>query len=210
MQDPATGAGDKLTFVLLADWFREKNMAEQIIWFENLGMHQVDLVGGKNASLGEMISKLKPSDRGELEISDVNNMYIDRDQLEWSELEGWWTDAGTFPSLLRASNLDPDNFSTYFDLVWTFLDLDDEAAIERLRDVMVQRVEEDHLNIAWLDAMASMGEGNPGAALEHVAWIFEKMGRLPYVKSIEGYLHNHRGDAARARRSTLWRRKGAR
>jgi tetratricopeptide (TPR) repeat protein len=101
--------------------------------------------------------------------------------------------------LLRASNLDPDNFSTYFDLVWTFLDLDDEAAIERLRDVMVQRVDEDHLNIAWLDAMASMGEGNPGAALEHVAWIFEKMGRLPYVKSIEGYLHNHRGDAARAR-----------
>jgi glucose-1-phosphate thymidylyltransferase len=53
----------------------------------------------------EMIAQLKPSDRGELEISDVNNMYIDRDQLEWSELEGWWTDAGTFPSLLRASNL---------------------------------------------------------------------------------------------------------
>ena len=53
----------------------------------------------------EMISSLEPSDRGELEISDVNNMYIDRDQLEWSELAGWWTDAGTFPSLLRASQL---------------------------------------------------------------------------------------------------------
>jgi len=53
----------------------------------------------------EMISGLKPSDRGELEISDVNNMYIDRGQLEWSELGGWWTDAGTFPSLLRASQL---------------------------------------------------------------------------------------------------------
>ncbi len=53
----------------------------------------------------EMIRDLKPSDRGELEISDVNNMYIERGQLEWSELEGWWTDAGTFPSLLRASQL---------------------------------------------------------------------------------------------------------
>ncbi len=53
----------------------------------------------------EMIRDLKPSDRGELEISDVNNMYIERGQLEWSELEGWWTDAGTFPSLLHASQL---------------------------------------------------------------------------------------------------------
>ncbi len=53
----------------------------------------------------EMISQLRPSDRGELEISDVNNMYIEKGQLEWSVLDGWWTDAGTFPSLLRASNL---------------------------------------------------------------------------------------------------------
>ncbi|MBD3222541.1 NTP transferase domain-containing protein [bacterium] len=53
----------------------------------------------------DMIGTLKPSDRGELEISDVNNMYLERDQLEWSELTGWWTDAGTWPSLLRASNL---------------------------------------------------------------------------------------------------------
>ncbi len=53
----------------------------------------------------DMIRQLKPSDRGELEISDVNNMYIARGALAWSELEGWWTDAGTFDSLLRASNL---------------------------------------------------------------------------------------------------------
>lgn len=53
----------------------------------------------------EMIRGLKPSARGELEISDVNNMYLERGQLEWSLLEGWWTDAGTFPSLLRASTL---------------------------------------------------------------------------------------------------------
>jgi glucose-1-phosphate thymidylyltransferase len=53
----------------------------------------------------DMISRLEPSDRGELEISDVNNMYLERVQLSWSLLEGWWTDAGTFESLLRASSL---------------------------------------------------------------------------------------------------------
>jgi glucose-1-phosphate thymidylyltransferase len=53
----------------------------------------------------DMIRQLKPSQRGELEISDVNNMYLERDLLQWSLLDGWWTDAGTFPSLLRASNL---------------------------------------------------------------------------------------------------------
>jgi glucose-1-phosphate thymidylyltransferase len=53
----------------------------------------------------DLIKGLSPSDRGELEITDVNNMYIEKGQLEYSKLEGWWTDAGTFDSLLRASNL---------------------------------------------------------------------------------------------------------
>ena len=53
----------------------------------------------------DLIQRLKPSDRGELEISDVNNMYLEQGLLEWSVLEGWWTDAGTFASLLRASSL---------------------------------------------------------------------------------------------------------
>ncbi|HUV36302.1 MAG TPA: sugar phosphate nucleotidyltransferase [Patescibacteria group bacterium] len=53
----------------------------------------------------EIIKKLKPSERGELEITDVNNAYIERGELTWTVLEGWWTDAGTFESLLRASNL---------------------------------------------------------------------------------------------------------
>jgi glucose-1-phosphate thymidylyltransferase len=51
------------------------------------------------------IRGLKPSQRGELEITDVNNMYIERGLMSWSVIEGWWTDAGTFDSLLRASNL---------------------------------------------------------------------------------------------------------
>jgi glucose-1-phosphate thymidylyltransferase len=48
---------------------------------------------------------LKPSARGELEITDVNNEYIRRGELTYDFLDGWWTDAGTFESLMRASNL---------------------------------------------------------------------------------------------------------
>ena len=53
----------------------------------------------------DIIKTLKPSARGELEITDVNNSYIERGKLQYDILEGWWTDAGTFDSLLHASNL---------------------------------------------------------------------------------------------------------
>ncbi|MGH9880131.1 MAG: sugar phosphate nucleotidyltransferase, partial [Pyrinomonadaceae bacterium] len=56
----------------------------------------------------DIIRTLKPSGRGELEITDVNNAYIERGDMTWEELQGWWTDAGTFESLLRASNLVAD------------------------------------------------------------------------------------------------------
>ena len=58
-----------------------------------------------DASVFEIIKTLKPSERGELEITDVNNEYLRRGNLTYDILEGWWTDAGTFDSLLRASNL---------------------------------------------------------------------------------------------------------
>jgi glucose-1-phosphate thymidylyltransferase len=58
-----------------------------------------------DSSVFDVIKKLVPSARGELEITDVNNYYIDRGEMTWNELDGWWTDAGTFDSLLRASNL---------------------------------------------------------------------------------------------------------
>ncbi len=48
---------------------------------------------------------LKPSSRGELEITDVNNAYLERGDLTHETLEGWWTDAGTFESLYRATKL---------------------------------------------------------------------------------------------------------
>ena len=52
-----------------------------------------------------IIKTLKPSDRGELEITDVNNVYIENGLMAWDILEGWWTDAGTFESLLHANQL---------------------------------------------------------------------------------------------------------
>jgi glucose-1-phosphate thymidylyltransferase len=58
-----------------------------------------------DAAVFEIIKTLKPSDRGELEITDVNNEYLRRGSLTYDILDGWWTDAGTFDSLLRASNL---------------------------------------------------------------------------------------------------------
>jgi glucose-1-phosphate thymidylyltransferase len=53
----------------------------------------------------DIIKTLKPSDRGELEITDVNNTYINKGEMTWEILDGWWTDAGTFGSLLKASQL---------------------------------------------------------------------------------------------------------
>ncbi|MBM3328856.1 MAG: spore coat protein [Calditrichaeota bacterium] len=53
----------------------------------------------------EIIQTLKPSRRGELEITDVNNAYIERGRMTCSFLRGWWTDAGTFESLRRADEL---------------------------------------------------------------------------------------------------------
>jgi glucose-1-phosphate thymidylyltransferase len=53
----------------------------------------------------DIIRTLKPSARSELEITDVNNVYLRESQLTWNVLEGWWTDAGTFESLLQANQL---------------------------------------------------------------------------------------------------------
>ncbi len=51
----------------------------------------------------DIIHSIRPSDRGELEITDVNNTYINEGQLRWAELKGFWSDAGTFDSLAAAN-----------------------------------------------------------------------------------------------------------
>lgn len=56
-------------------------------------------------SVFDVIRTLKPSARGELEITDVNNAYIAKGRLAYDILDGWWTDAGTFESLNIANEL---------------------------------------------------------------------------------------------------------
>lgn len=58
-----------------------------------------------DASVFGKIDRCRPSARKELEITDVNNLYLQEGTLEHSVVEGWWSDAGTFESLLRVSNL---------------------------------------------------------------------------------------------------------
>ena len=58
-----------------------------------------------DATVFEKCRHLKPSRRGELEITDVNNAYIREGTMSFNYLSGWWTDAGTFDSLRRATNL---------------------------------------------------------------------------------------------------------
>lgn len=60
----------------------------------------------------EIISSLEPSARGELEITDVNNQYIEWGAMRHRVIDGWWTDAGTIPSLARASTLLKDRGDT--------------------------------------------------------------------------------------------------
>jgi glucose-1-phosphate thymidylyltransferase len=58
-----------------------------------------------DSAVFDIIRTLKPSGRGELEITDVNNAYVAKGQLAYDILDGWWTDAGTFESLIRANEL---------------------------------------------------------------------------------------------------------
>lgn len=56
-------------------------------------------------SVFDFIDRISPSDRGELEISDVNNFYVKGGRMKFDVVEGWWTDAGTFESLRHANEL---------------------------------------------------------------------------------------------------------
>jgi glucose-1-phosphate thymidylyltransferase len=64
----------------------------------------------------DKIKTLSPSGRGELEITDVNNLYIHEGTMTFAMLQGWWTDAGTIESLLRATNLVAETGANKVDL----------------------------------------------------------------------------------------------
>jgi glucose-1-phosphate thymidylyltransferase len=63
-----------------------------------------------DSSVFDIIKTLKPSGRGELEITDVNNAYIERGDMTYAVVDGWWSDAGTFDSLLRTNILVASQF----------------------------------------------------------------------------------------------------
>ena len=67
-------------------------------------------------SVFDICRTLKPSNRGELEITDVNNEYVRRGNLTYEVLKGWWTDAGTFESLYRSATLIRENGANRMDL----------------------------------------------------------------------------------------------
>ena len=68
-----------------------------------------------DADVFKVCKSLKPSGRGELEITDVNNYYLQRGDLTHEIIDGWWTDAGTFESLFRAAELVADGGANHAD-----------------------------------------------------------------------------------------------
>lgn len=85
----------------------ESNLTTIIEKPDYVPKHGLAVVGAYfyDDSVFDLIRSLKPSARGELEITDVNNAYIYSDTLFHSTIDGWWIDCGTPDSLLRASNL---------------------------------------------------------------------------------------------------------
>ena len=88
----AVAEGDRITRIIEKPKDPPSNLAV-------IGIYMYD------PAVFSIIKTLRPSGRGELEITDVNNAFIQRGEMMFGVLDGWWTDAGTFDSLLRASKL---------------------------------------------------------------------------------------------------------
>ena len=100
----ATVEGDgKVTAIVEKPKKPESNLAV-------IGIYMYD------ADVFNICRDLKPSDRGELEITDVNNEYLRRGNLTCEVIQGWWTDAGTFESLYRSSTLVREAGANHMDL----------------------------------------------------------------------------------------------
>ncbi|MEM1452630.1 MAG: sugar phosphate nucleotidyltransferase [Planctomycetota bacterium] len=98
----ATLEGDKVTKIVEKPKQPESNLAV-------IGIYMYD------GRVWDIIHRLEPSDRGELEITDVNNWFIEDGTMTCEVLDGWWTDAGTFESLHSASKLVADGGANKLD-----------------------------------------------------------------------------------------------
>ena len=92
--DPSTSLGANRRIVAIEEKPEQPKSNYAVI-----GIYMYD------AAVFNVVETLVPSDRNELEITDVNNAYLKAGTLEYDVLEGWWSDAGTFESLHHASNL---------------------------------------------------------------------------------------------------------
>lgn len=99
----ATIDGDRIIRIVEKPAKPESNLAVTGIYFYD-------------GSVFEIAETLKPSERGELEITDVNNHFLERGDLTWETLRGWWTDAGTIESLYRASRMCAESGANHLDL----------------------------------------------------------------------------------------------
>jgi glucose-1-phosphate thymidylyltransferase len=89
-------AGDQVISIVEKPDVPKSDMAVTGIYFYDAGVYDI-------------IKTLKPSGRGELEITDVNNEYIRCEAMGWSKMTGWWSDAGTFESLIHVQQLVQEN-----------------------------------------------------------------------------------------------------
>ena len=100
----ALAPGDRLAIFAPASPFTREEFDRGVEEIRRLGFEPV-----YDETVFDKTRTLKPSARGELEITDVNNAYIREGSMTFNYLDGWWTDAGTFDSLLRAANLVHDS-----------------------------------------------------------------------------------------------------
>ena len=103
----AVERADSAGLALLVEWLRAARGRGARLRFDNVPaqLRAIAATSGLDRHIFEAVEQIKPSARGELEITHVNDAYITKGQMAYDILEGWWTDAGTFESLDRAGEL---------------------------------------------------------------------------------------------------------
>ncbi len=97
--------------------------------------------------------------------------------------------------------IDPGNIRGWSALMWPYMKLADTSAFESLR-ARVESLDEQNLELGWVDALSNMYRGNFPATLEHLDWIYQKSGADPFMYRFKGHIHNHMRNYNRAR--TAW------
>lgn len=103
--------------------------------------------------------------------------------------------------LRRASAMEPDSLAIYMEMLWSFLDLEDERALARLREQFLTSVDESHEIVVYADLVRAMSRNNFSGALEQLTYLRQRMGNLPVWDQIEGYLQTMAGEPEKARQA---------